>query len=279
VNIWINFVPGSGASILELILRTCTNLDTKPTDVIFGNEKQFVTAHGLNKQFHPKNSFRLKQWPEHVTNTDNVFTPIVPMQDLKGQQVLKYVANLQGVKFYLGPSTDESAEFCAITLQKVPNILEYFQPTKDAHRWSIDALQDWEKREYLSLQFLQWWLPQMKQQWQTAKNTGYICIDTMDFFRHTHDIASKVIASTGAYIVDRKKFNSITHRWHTGQYKIWQDWKNYVQYKQGIKGIQISDNLLHQAMIQYHLRESGIELKCYGLNTFPNSTEIEKYYD
>jgi len=279
VNIWLNFVPGSGASVIEMILRTVTNLDTKPTDVAYGDEKQFVTAHGHTRQFHPKNSVDLKDWHKHQTHIDNVFTPIVPMSDFDGKQVLTYVAKQPGVKFYIGPSTDESAEFCAVTLQKVPNIFDTLLPTEHAHKWSNEPLQDWEKREYLSLNFLQWWLPQMKQQWHTAKSTGHICIDTMDFFSHTHDIASEIVASAGAYIVDRQKFNSITHQWHTGQDKIWQDWKNYVQYKQGIKGVQMSDNLLHQAMIQYHLRESDIELKCYGLNTFPDSTEIEKYYD
>jgi len=279
VNIWLTFVPGSGASVIEMILRTATDLNTKPALIAYGDEKQFVTAHGFGNQFHPRNSIDLKGWHTQQQYTDNVFTPIAPMPDFDGSQVLKYVAKQPGVKFYIGPSTEECAEFCAVTLQKVPNSFDNIFPTKEAHRWSNDALQDWEKREYLSLQFLQYWLPQMKQQWQTAKNTGHICIDTMDFFNHTHDIASEIVASTGACINNKDVFDSITHHWHTGQDKIWQDWKSYVQYKQGVKHIVMSDNLLQQAMIQYHLRERGIELKCYGLNTFPNSTEIERYYE
>ena len=60
---------------------------------------------------------------------------------------------------------------------------------------------------------------------------------------------------------------------------IWKDWKNYVDYKEGNFSIIESQDIVQEAMIQWHLREQGIELKCYGLNTFPNSEELKQYYE
>jgi len=278
VNVWLNFVPGSGAGAIEMILRSCTNLQAKPTDGVFTVENDCITSHGFNKQFHALNKTELHNWRNHASYTDNVFTPIVPMEDMLGTEVLDYVNSQPGVKFYFGPSTDNTAEFAVFTLQKVPNYLNNLN-SQDGLNWSNKELEPWETREHLSLCFLQWWIPQMKNQWKTAQDLGMICIDTLDFFTNTKNIASEIISTLGLTITNIKKFENMTTDWNLGQNKIWQDWNNYVQYKKGEKTISITGDILQEAMIQYHLREQGIELKCHGLDIFPSSQELKEYYD
>ena len=54
------------------------------------------------------------------------------------------------------------------------------------------------------------------------------------------------------------KFKSMCEHWSNGQEKIWQDWNNYVKYKRE-KPSKLAGDVVHEAMIQYHLRQQGVE--------------------
>ena len=281
MNIWLAFYPGSGASFIEMILRSCTDLNCLPC----GNhplsvDNDCVTAHNFSKQWHPKSKkeLLLKQYKNAAYN---IFTPIVPMTDMTGKEVLEYINQDSGVNFYIGPCSASSAEFAAIASQKVPNYPDfYFSNTKNMSKWNdIQSMQKWELREYLSLNHLQWFIPHMQEQWDCAKQLEFICIDIMDVFKSIKAvIEEKIIDSIGCNIVDKNKFIEMCNTWSLGQDKIWQDWENYVKYKNG-ETVSMAGDIVQEAMIQYHLREQGIELKCYGLNTFPNSEELKQYYE
>ena len=68
------------------------------------------------------------------------------------------------------------------------------------------------------------------------------------------------------------------NRWQHGQDKIWQDWNNYVQYKQGTQITRITGDIIQEAMVMYHLRKQGINIDSRELNVFPNSEELKQYY-
>lgn len=274
MNIWLVFVPGSGASIVEMLLRTTTDLSCLP---VTSDWESSNTAHGFDKQWHPTSKQQL--FAEQYTQADdNIFTPIVPMPDMSGQAVLKYIDTKPGLKVYIGPNTDMCAEFALISMHKVSTFFENIMPTEHSYMWSDKNLEIWEQREYLSLSLMQWWLPQMRTQWQTALSLGYHCINTMDLFKDLwktySDLCTRldinITQSTGAY--------NHCKRWSALQNKIWLDWENFVKYKQGLPAT-ITGGVVQESIIQYHLREQGIELKCYGLNTFPNSEELKQYYD
>ena len=76
VNIWLSFVPGSAASTIELILRSCTDLDTLPlnADITLNNkDPDAVNGHGY-KQWHPLDKQQLMH-PTFEPAVNNIFTP------------------------------------------------------------------------------------------------------------------------------------------------------------------------------------------------------------
>ena len=274
MNIWLSFVPGGGASMLEALLRSCTSINGLPVNKDFLRDN---TAHGMLKQWHPQTKETLFAY-DYEPAEDNVFTPIVPMSDLIGVEVIDFIDNQDGIKVYIGPSTDIVSEFALVCMQKVPNYINYIMPIQNAGKWSDTELEPWEKREYLSLYLMQWWVPQMREQWIHAKQLGFHCADTMDLFKNVKEVFRVICNHAGVNITNKTDLEHYCNTWMNSQNKIWQDWENLVQYKQGSPAI-ISGDIIQEAIIQYHLREQGIELKCYGLNTFPNSEELKQYYE
>ena len=290
VNIWLSFVPGSAASTIELILRSCTDLDTLPlnADITLNNkDPDAVNGHGY-KQWHPLDKQQLMH-PTFEPAANNIFTPIVPMLDFKGKEIFEYISQSYTTEqrfFYLGPSNATSSEFALITQQKTgKNITDFKDAMKsDTGNWSEKELDHWEWREYFSLTIPQWWFPEMQAQWDLAKSLGFYCIDTQDIFDNFKKINLDVIEHIGCNIVDDNSFEQKINQWQHGQNKIWKQWENYIQYKDTILGkakydVDLFGDLVLESLIQYHLREVGIELKCDGLNRFPTSGEIKKYYE
>ena len=297
MNIWLSFVPGSAGSMVEGILRKCTDLKTINNDKVkFLDleedlaEAGAVTGHGFKKQWHPMSKEQLQNSQPLWISEDNIFTPRIPSAGWQGIEALTYIKETYNDTnmFYLGPD-QLNEEFAAITFSKIDskNYVDYLITESNENnwrRWSNSALDNWERREYLSLYWMQWWLPQMKDQWNTAKRLGFICYDTKYIFENFKQVVLDIIDNIGCKVTDQTTLNEMTNNWQQGQDFIWQKWENYVKYKDTICGtanhdVHLFNDVGLEAMIQYHLRERGIELKCYGLNTFPNSAEIERYYD
>jgi len=295
MNIWISFLPGSAGSIIESILRTCTDLKTPNSTKVkildhTESHKVYgaVTGHGFAKQWHPTSKEALYN-PSYEVGEDNIFTPIVPVSDLLGSETLEYIRKTYDDTnmFYLGPNTG-SEEFAAITLSKT-GIKKYIEDLRSGgmnenYRWSDTELDKWELREYLSLSWMQWWMPQMPEQWDTAQQLGFVCYDTMYIFENLRTVVLDIIDHIGCKIIDGPLFAKLTKEWQEGQDLIWQKWENYVKYKDTICGkashdVHLFDEVGLESMIQYQLREQGIELKCWNLNTFPTSGRIEDFYE
>lgn len=288
MNIWLSFSPGSAASTVERILRSCTNLDclklkrsasAKPVVEGFSINNSVITSHAYSKQWHPNTKKELCA-KKYIEAQDNIFTPTVPLSDMKAPEVLEYINNQSGIKFYLGPCNFESAEFLIFAYQKVPNYSSE-GTAKFANKSLSEAqkLEKWELRELISLTFFEWWFPESQEQWKIAEQLGFTCIDTMDIFKNFKEKMLFIIQKIGCNITDIEKFNRLCNIWSQGQDKIWKDWENYVKYKQDDFSVITSECVLQEAMIQWNLRQQGIELKCYGLNTFPNSEELKQYYE
>ena len=274
MNIWLSFIPGSGASVIEMLLRSVTDFRGLPVS------KKFLrngTAHGARKQWHP-DSKALLLAQEYTRAEDNVFTPVVPMSDMTGPEIFDYINTQPGVKFYLGPSTDITSEFALVAAQKVPGMPDVLIPDEGREQWSTGELEPWETREHISRTLMQWWLPTTRTNWIYALQSGDWCVDTMDLFTDLQRTFYSICEHAGVTVTNHGQLEQYCYKWTESQNKIWQDWKNLVQYKQGLPS-SITGGIIHESIIQYHLREQGIELKCYGLNTFPNSEELKQYYD
>jgi len=277
MDIWLGFLPGSGATSIEMLLRSdCTSLETLPVDDFWVEGKDFVTGHGSGKQWHPYTSQELFN-PKYKKAKVNIFTPIIPMSDLKGKEILEHIYIQPGIKFYLGPSCKRSCEFAVITTQKVPSYPNNIINLEHSAQWSTGSLDKWEIREAISLNFMQWFVPQMIEQWQIASNLGFTCIDTLELFSCYPTVVDSIVNQIGCTITDNEMYKQHVNHWFTGQDKIWNDWDRYNEYKNG-KG-KLTGDIVHEAMIQYNLRERGIELKCYGLNEFPDAQTLKDFYE
>jgi len=296
MNIWITFLGGSGGSTVEAVLRKCTDLKTINKDKVkFKDYKKDLadsgarTSHGFKKQWHPDSKEALQNPKPLWISEDNIFTPIVPGAGWSGSEVLTYIKETYNDTnmFYLGPDNG-SEEFAAITLSKT-GLKQYIQDLTNVnehnmHRWSNGELDKWELREYLSLSWMSWWTPQMKETSNTAKQLGFTCYDTKYIFENMKKVILDIIDKIGCKVIDKTMLDEITSNWQQGQDTIWQKWENYVKYKDTIDGkanhdVHLFDEVGLEAMIQYQLRERGIELKCYNLNDFPTSGRITEFYD
>lgn len=293
MNIWLCFVPGSGASTVELILRSCTSLDTLPLSYkeSFPDDGHnylidgAMSSHLLEKQFHPGVKKKLSIFKEFELAPVNIFTPITPMVDIKGKEVLEYVyskANKDDLLCYLGPKQDISnIEFSVITRLKAPPDPKFgFY----GERLFPSSGKKWELREFISQTTMQWYVPQMIEQRKTAEQLGFHCYDTLDIFSNLQNTVLSILYHSNGAVCNQKQFDTMCDDWSNNQFLIWNKWKRYKQYKECIMGLNDNDidldgDILLEFMIQYYLREQGIELKCYGLDTFPTSKEIEKYYE
>lgn len=277
MDIWLSFLPGSGASSIETILRSsCTSLETLPVADLWGKETDFVTGHGVSKQWHPLTAEELFN-PNYEKAKVNIFTPIIPMRDLKAKEILEYISTQPGIKFYIGPSCERSIEFAVMTKQKVRSYPGDTISLEHAAQWSNGSLDKWEIREAISLNFMQWFVPHMLEQWQIASNLGFTCIDTLELFSCYPTVIDSILNQIGGTITDQESYEQRVNHWFTGQDKIWKDWNSYNEYKNG-KGT-LTGDIVHEAMIQYNLRERGIELKCYGLNEFPDAQTLKDFYE
>jgi len=286
VNIWLVFVPGAAATIIEKIIREASTHKTLPpayrefdksrTDLYAVPADGAMNSHTFRKQWHPCTVKDLLAGPA-VTAEVNVFTPIVPMPEWSGTRILEYIYSIKtdnDYLFYLGP-TEENIDFQRIAHMKAPN--DYMaSKTIPATRW--------EHRELISQTNMQWYIPCMKESETCAKRLGYQMFDVKDIFTNLKDVCRDIIERTGGSISDRNRFDNLCDDWSNNQYTIFDKYDRLTKYKDVIihnvdHNVTLDSDILLEAMIQYYLREQGIELLCYGLNDFPNSKNIAKYYD
>ncbi len=295
MNIWINAVAGSAGSTVEAVLRKCTDLKTIDKDEVkfLDLEKDIATygartSHGFRKQWHPNTQDELLN-PEYEIAEDNIFTPLVPQWgDWTGSETLTYIRETYDDTnmFYLGPNPS-NAEFAAITFSKIGvNYIDDLVSTSShsLKNWNNKELDNWELREFLSMHWMQYWIPEMRDQWNTAKQLGFVCYDTKYIFENLDLVLLDIIDRIECTITDKTSFDFITQEWTQGQDNIWQKWENYVKYKDTIHGkanhdVDLFGEVGLEAMIQYQLREHGTELRCWNLNDFPTSSRIKEFYE
>tara|TARA_B100001093_G_scaffold516445_1_gene595230 strand:- start:1156 stop:2007 length:852 start_codon:yes stop_codon:yes gene_type:complete len=281
VNIWLVFVPGAAATTIEKIIREVSTHKCLP--VLYrqglreGEEDIAINAfnsHKFCKQWHPCTSAQLKN-PIYKSAEVNIFTPIVPMKDWNGKQVLEYIKSIsthEDYLFYLGPHKD-NIDFMRIAQQKVP----------DRQRHTTKYKTIWEQREHMSYTYMGWYAEEMIEQMQIAKQLGYIIYDAKDIFVHLKEIIIDILYYTAGRVADKNKFEKLCSEWIDGQDEVWQQFYSFKMYKDTIQGkanhnVNLNGNILLEAMIQHYIRQQDIELLCYDLNKFPSSKEITNYY-
>ena len=314
MNIWVMFHPGSAGSAIEMILRSCTNLNlsstnkfvqpnniewwghssnlsifkqespyafTRPRENLALAEKgSFIVAHGVLKEYHIRQKEKLKNL-NLAEHKDNIITPIVPLTDMQSEELFEYIKSHKGSFFYLGPNNNE---FAIATLQKVPRYIRPYASEKHIQFYNknvkdISELQLWQQRDYLSYRFLKSWKVETTKAWNLAIQYNVPCYETQFIFKNFKSVCLDIIQKIGCSIKNHELFEEYVNVWSTGQDKIWNDWENYVKYKDCVLNnadynVTLS-NILLESCILTHARAAGKNLsKITKLNTFPTSIEM-----
>lgn len=150
----------------------------------------------------------------------------------------------------------------------------------------VTKMEVWEKREFLSFDLY----PQHLAECRFSQHTQIQKEFPNIYFMHIDDLRDnfkQTIISILKYCnLDPVRTNQFNH-----VYSEWVKKQHYCNKDQLIKKIVTSIvagleidwgadklTLVDEALIQYFLRENGIEIKCYGLNEFPKNTiELRDY--
>jgi len=293
-TLWLMYVPGSAATTIESLIRKFTDLPTLKIQTQFQPDidlKKF-TSHHMKKQFQPNSIAEMARGPEQTAEL-NFCSPNFPCTDGTGPEQVDWInrnSKPGDVKVYLGPHY--SINFSLLTSIKSCDTMDEWirmlLPGNDVSKWnskyaSIEAMEKWELREYLSLNLFEWWTDHMTAQFTYARDKKFKCYDTFDVFLNVGKVATEIITALGGNIIDFDGFYRYCDEWTEGQTAILDQYAQYDLYRNDILNNHDSDviinNIVLEALIQSTLRDNGIELKCFGLNEFPNPRDLKSFME
>tara|TARA_R110000822_G_scaffold265793_1_gene389715 strand:+ start:903 stop:1781 length:879 start_codon:yes stop_codon:yes gene_type:complete len=282
INIF--FVPGMFGTTLEYILRNYT----VEFDSVQGSVLEDGSMHTFAKEFHPcalqdLEQFRsdikistpiypfpsedlaeiIKLWPGDLNTSKNIFVHAVSIDYAEMNMLFQYYKIAKG-KLNLGLEI-----FCS---NNKDNILNW----NNAHtHWS--QMHPWELREWISLFYPVWLQKWIDIDSSIATVPNKLTVSNTD-----------ILSDIEAQFVKIAEFCNLTV---SGSYKeFFIEWTNKQQYI--IDEFELIDKIINctlsedsfewdsedicflsEAIIQRKLRDNGYELKCFDLNTFPNSSK------
>ena len=137
----------------------------------------------------------------------------------------------------------------------------------------VSDMQPWQLREWQSLLDHHYILDAPRQ-----VGDNYLKVSTEEILHNTVDVFEKIMNWCGltrnsAYLI---KF---ALKWRECQQYVLDEYKLIVDIVDATinnvaKDIPEDLNIIAQSIIQQQLRKAGYELRCYGLNDFPNSTTM-----
>jgi hypothetical protein len=166
---------------------------------------------------------------------------------------------------------------------------EFYTPNlKNWNVLTVDEAEPWQLREFLSLfkypQFMSETelnrLPQFQQTFSTVK---FVPIDLLK--NNFKDTIIDLLNYCELTPTNIDKIDSIHTVWKEKQFHMNKDQlindiitaiisNTFYDWKQH------NLTLIDEALIQYHLRQHNIEIKCYNLNSFPTNTDnLRTYFD
>ena len=298
MNIWIVFLPGSGGSFLETVIRSTTDLpvlvpelDRPLLHTLIPDVSGNLTAHAYPRQWHAPTYEEMITTGRPIGPTDTtVYSIITPTSDANFSKIMPWIADnsqLSDSHIYLGP---KDPIFGIVSQQKIKNVAKSFMPNERVADWDSTAkvftdLKRWQQREYLS-GYIDYFFDMVDNQKQTAQEKGWMVVDSEDMFNDTNATCRRIFKYLDANVIDELAFEMICKRWQTNQQQVH---SGYMQITNYIKAIENDDldvalplqSLLYESIIQRYLRvEKNILLKCFDLNAFPRSVkELKEYYE
>jgi hypothetical protein len=284
INIF--FVPGMFGSTIEYAIQNYSEEYTPDRHAILDDG----SMHSFSKKFHPTT---LEAVADFCNNSLNIIsTPIYPFTDANLSKIVKAFSEFSKVddKFILLYA--KSQEYAELNI-----LFQYRKIATGSLNMGVGAImaggvndlahwgngsKSWEDREWFSI-FYPVWI----NEWTTGVNDvtdSWLTISNSDMLNDTHGSLVKIIKYCGLTLtIGLQEFAT---KWRAKQQYIIDELELANAIVASVKNndpMEWDTNslcIVSEAIIQNKLRRLGYEIKCYGLDKFPNSSvELLKLLD
>lgn len=284
-RIYVIGFPSSSLLLVEGLIRYASNFGIDYGEQFYMDAFYKSKRGGLRISMSPQfPCTTLDEVKQSLTKTGPaVIQVICPMLDANIDEIYKllqnetcvYVSAFDPVFTIINSATDRNSK-------------AIFSPTKDVKRWNqlaenFDDLEVWQKREYLS-EYIEYFFTETVT--QLKQLTGHIsCFDAYQLMTNTVTQARRIFDALGLEITDFNAYNFLVNEWNINHTILIRDYLRIHEYIQSIDNDNIGSSfylrsVVYEAIIQRHLKNKGISLKCYGLNKFPRRVEeLKEYYE
>lgn len=244
--------------------------------------------HKFLKAYHPVTLEQLQLIPK-LRDTIPVATPCYPNESnvpiVEIISTFKKFIDKDKVIFVVLPTIEAIERNELFCFHKVGPYRAEFN-IKNIKQWnsnysSFKDLQPWELRELYSLYFNEFWHDTLNAGKYAEKNWLVI---TPDDLLDNFYLALQRIISHCNLTFDPIGLSEYIDEWKSKQQKIIKEYETITNIIDSIDKSTYFEwetiSLMGEAIIQYRLKKKGINIKCYNLNKFPNSTDqLRKYFE
>jgi hypothetical protein len=286
--IHIFYVPGMFGSMIEMALRSFTDLDGTLQPLL----RQDGSAHTFSKQHHPKAIGDIV-----IADPDTkITTPIYPFPDTKLEQIFVEFSNAvsswpSDQKILIHAPDTKWAEInllfqyhkISLGCQQGPEIFGGNVNRNDIKQWNDlydnwQQMSRWEYREWLSLFYPKW-----ISEWIDSKNQApedFLILSNQSILESTHECLSRIVDFCGLQFV--RPIDEFIDEYRDKQRYILQEYeiiqKIIDSYHDQTDFTWAPLSIVGEAILQNHFRMANYEWFCHGLDTLPtNSVEFRKH--
>ena len=281
------FTPGMFGSTIDYVLRTFSQ-------EINANFESDIQSNGsMHNHTKDKHIIRYDKFVDFLKKDDHdisVVTPIYPFLNKKLPAII--VENSEQLdkfshRILIYADNQEYAEinmlfqYYKIVLTNIDSSgLDIYcnGNEKNITSWNPNythwtQMKCWELREWLSLFYPSW-----TQEWINSQNQvddTWLTIGTKDILHNTIDTFNKIISYCGL-TRNHRDLSAFSEEWKQKQLYVLEEYYLIDQIVSNtITSVDFSWgtlNIIAESIIQQHLRASGFEIKCDGLNVFPTNS-------
>ena len=303
--IFLFFVPGMFGHTTELVIRKFSNEYNKIKDSTFQSSILDTPVTSLIQEDGSLHSFRLEMHDIDYNNiptpkSNSIITPIYPGEFLELEEIADKFSNFDqyhnSPRIVMYADSLEAAEFnMLVQWKKVVPLLHCGEKimfenfNNNINQWnknytSFKDAQRWEIREWFSLSYPKWvskWMYSHK-----PLDSTYLKISNNDYLNTTQDCFKKIFDYCNLTFDQSlaAEYNDFINVWQSAQQPIVNEYtivNNIVdavikKYEYNWNDL----NIIQESIVQKKLKDHGLELKCWGLNTFPtNTAQLNNYLE
>ena len=278
----IVYPPGAYGTTVEAVLRSLTvELNDETVDLV---PTKTGSMHGIRR------SHRVVSTLESLSSLDTnaeiveIHYPTPEVTDSILVDALERLSPKSTI--VLSPSDINTAELALLNVQHKleGSVSGVIMVGAECHitRWghsyeSLSDMQHWELRELLSQYYsgvISGWMSQAP----LAVNT--INVTMTEMLHETVSALKRIISFTGFTLSDEDRLRAFAEKWKKAQQYIIDEHAlalnivdRVIAGDTGFTWDTCKLSLISEAIIQKRLRDAGYEIRCFGLDEFPNNTE------